>query len=766
MLKKSLLFVLVLLLAIKMNAQKVTKSFDWQQYLSKQDIIWEQLPPTWNAGGFTGNGQLGMVMYASLDSNTFDFHIGRVDVTDHRKAPDKKTSVWVSGASQFYDYERLDIGRMKLVPAGKIISGTMRQDLWNAKVTANVVTDLGTITIEAFTHTSDMVNCMKVVSTEKSKDGSPANYSWRFVPSDAIASRRFVVPNEKGGKDYVHNPNFVLGTDGDISLCTQPLLAGGEYVTAWHEKKQGNQSSTLFLTVANEIPAVGQSAKVAANTIRKIEQKNWADFFNVHTAWWHNFYPKSFLSIPDAYTESFFWIQMYKLGSLTRENGELIDDQGPFFRINQWPYPTFNLNVQLSYWPVYASNHLELATSLTKHVDEKFPLMLKSSNNGRLGDLAWMMHNYWWAVRFNADNNALLQNWYPKAVAVTDCYMKMMKIGDDGKYHLPPMLSPEFSHLQGSQSFEDATYNIGLFNWLLTRLIDISELNKMGLENVDKWKEAKSKLVPFHTDENGLMIGKNQSFDFSHRHFSHLLPLYPLFVLNPDNNEDRELVEKSLKHWHHIENGLRLAGYSFTGAASLYAALGQGDTANKILHGFLKAVNAKTPHLTPNTFYMESGGKNPTIETPLNAASAIMDFLLQSWGNKIRVFPATPSDWKDAVFQNLTAIGGFEVSAKRVNGKTDWVSIKSNAGEKCIIKVLDWKLPLASSISGLSIKELGKGEYELGLKKGQTVFVYPKGSKPDFAITPVKSTIDSNNGWGFKNGMKMPDNEFWPEKLN
>ena len=146
--------------ALNTNAQQKS-NVDWQQFLSKQDLIWEQLPPNWNAGGFTGNGQVGMVIYASLDSNTFDFHIGRVDVTDHRKAPDKKSSVWVGGASQFYDYERLDIGRMKLVPAGKIISGTMRQDLWNAKVTANVVTDLGTITIEAFTHSLEMVKDRK-----------------------------------------------------------------------------------------------------------------------------------------------------------------------------------------------------------------------------------------------------------------------------------------------------------------------------------------------------------------------------------------------------------------------------------------------------------------------------------------------------------------------------------------------------------------------------------------------------------------------------
>ena len=37
---------------------------------------------------------------------------------------------------------------------------------------------------------------------------------------------------------------------------------------------------------------------------------------------------------------------------------------------------------------------------------------------------------------------------------------------------------------------------------------------------------------------------------------------------------------------------------------------------------------------------MESG---PVIETPLSGAQCIHDMLLQSWGGKIRVFPAVPS---------------------------------------------------------------------------------------------------------------------------
>lgn len=52
--------------------------------------------------------------------------------------------------------------------------------------------------------------------------------------------------------------------------------------------------------------------------------------------------------------------------------------------------------------------------------------------------------------------------------------------------------------------------------------------------------------------------------------------------------------------------------------------------------------------------YKESG---PVIETPLSAAQSIHDMLLQSWGGKIRIFPAIPATWKDIAYSGLRTEG-------------------------------------------------------------------------------------------------------------
>ena len=73
---------------------------------------------------------------------------------------------------------------------------------------------------------------------------------------------------------------------------------------------------------------------------------------------------------------------------------------------------------------------------------------------------------------------------------------------------------------------------------------------------------------------------------------------------------------------------------------------------------------------------------------------------------------------------------GFLVSAARQAGKTRWVSLRSEAGEPCILRVPDWKGPL--QISGIRVNtatELAPGEWRIDLKKGEQVLIHPRGAK-------------------------------------
>lgn len=741
-------------------ANPIQLSIDWPSFMAQHDLIWEDLPLQWNEGAFVGNGQIGMMVYASLKDNQIDFHIGRQDVTDHRKASNLKTSQGVKGANVMYDYPRLDIGKIALHPAGKILSGTFRQDLWNAEIRAIITTSLGTISFRAFTPYNRMVNIVEVTSTEKN-NGVAAPYQWIFNAGNPASPRAIVFPDIKKSKDYVTNPKPIIQKKNETTVCIQSLLAGGDYATAWMEKR-GKQKgeSTLYISTANEVPASGLSSKVAQQTINDAAKQSIANILQAHRNWWQKYYQQSFLSIPDGRIESFYWIQLYKLATCSRIGGPAIDLFGPFFKTSQWPGLWWNLNVQLTYWPVYESNHLELGENLITLIDAQFDALLKSFSGPTLGDFTWAMHNYWLQYRYAGDWKSIQEKWTPKAMKIAAVFEKMQMRNAQGKIELLPMGSPEY---KGFTTYPNTNYNLAILHWLLNALIETNEKANANKVEVTKWKQTLTDLISYPVDSNGLMIASNQSVDMSHRHYSHLLGLYPLFQLNPDSPADRALVEKSVIHWHQIEGGKGLAGFSYTGATSLYAALGQGNDANTILQHFLLA-NIGSGQLLSNTFYTEGGGKNPTIETPLSAAASTMEFLLQSWGGKVRVFPAVPDKWKEASFHQLRAQGGFLVSASRNNGKTVWVMVKSLAGEPCIIKVLDWSKAIQTGGgTKFVITNVGKGEFQIDLKAGQEILLMETPDNSNAIVKPVVHPKEELNLYGVKKGKQLIKNQNWPE---
>lgn len=751
----TLTVLLFLFLSTALFAQK-TSDINWPLFMLQHDLVYEELPLQWNEGAFTGNGQVGMMMYVTLKDNRIDFHIGRQDVTDHRKAPDKKTSMGVPGASVMYDFPRLDIGRMALRPVGKILSGNLRLDLWNAEIRGTIVTDLGTITLRAYTPYDKMVSIIELTSTEK-QAGKQVKYNWEFRPGNPASPRAQVFP--KNDPAYVTNPQPVLTTDKVIHICVQPLLAGGDYATAWLEKSTGRNQSTLYVSTANEVPAANKSVVVAKKTVLEASKTSNANLLTPHRNWWHAFYQKSFLSIPDGQMESFYWIQMYKMATCSRPDGPALDILGPFFRITQWPGLWWNLNIQLTYWNVLQSNHLELGENLITLIDNQFEALLRTFDNQKLGDFTWTMHNYWLQLRYNGDWKVLSEKWLPKALQIAQLYEKRLIRNAAGQLEMQPMESPEY---EGFKTYKNSTYNLALYRWLLGAMIECAGKNKLELPEIAVWKQTQKDLVPFAVNENGLMIGSEQPFDKSHRHYSHLLGLYPLFVLNPDNVNDRALVDKSVVHWHRIGGGKELAGYSYTGAASLYAALGRGNDVESILHHFLNG-NIGISQLLSNTFYVESGGKNPVIETPLSAANAISEMLLQSWGGKIRIFPAMPDKWKEASFDQLRTQGAFLVSAVRKNGETQWVKIKSLAGEPCVLKIPGWtKAIQADKGRQLTISAMPDNEFAVDLKINEEVLLVPENQTKITLVEPVVHSAETQNLYGLRKGKHLDKDQSWP----
>ena len=748
MMKKQLTTLLILAFAVCAHAQEtnpksveIETKFSWNTFLQRHDIVWEVLPQRFDDGAFLGNGMLGSTIYKD-GPNRLRWEMGRSDVTEHRR-----------------DNARLPIGGLVLTTIGKIQKGTMRTDLWNAEVRGTITTDKGTITFRSFIHTHEMVLITDIETTVGEKE---ARFAWNARPCiDSRNATRF---------DDPPNPPSSTDTIKGIFVCSQARFAGGEFATAWKDAPI-SKGRRVIVSIADSFPRKTAKQQAVA-TVEKTVNADFTTLLDSHRRWWHDFYPKSMVSVPDPKLESFYWIQFYKLASASRPHLVPVDLLGPWYRKTSWPRIWWNLNVETLYLPVYTGNRLELGESFINFIDAKRDNFYRNAKDiwgfdgcatvphttdyeglrgdGSAapdqyinpGDFTWALHNYYLQYRYSMDHSMVTDHskhaFYPLLRDSINLYLKILTKGKDGKLHLPKLHSPEYG------DDVDNNYNLSLLRWGCQTLIKLNERYDLGDPLVPTWKKTLRDLVPYPVDENGLRIGGNISYAKSHRHWSHILMIHPLHIMTTDQPKNRDLLKKSVLHWLTVGGSRGINGWSRAAAASLYSTIGDGENSIKQIHQHM----ADKRFVRPNTMYIEG---SPVLECSIVLNRSLQDMLLQSWGNKIEVFPAIPKAWDQAVFHDLRAEGAFLVSAKRKHGKTVWVRIKSLAGEPCRIQ---------PSIDGeVSVFKNGKvkkaviskdGGIEIKLKPGEEAVLFSGNKAPSLIVAPVPTAPEQCNAWGVK----------------
>ncbi|MET7617488.1 Tat pathway signal sequence domain protein [Streptomyces sp. NPDC005408] len=704
---------------------------EWERFLAAQDLVWKRLPRTWYEGPFLGNGLLGSIVYAEPGENAIRFTVHHSEVQDHRPEFGNEWGV-----------ARLPVGNLVLKPVGTITGVDLRLDLWNAEIRGTVTTDRGTLALRALVH-NDRTLLLASVETSKGEEG----FRWEYRPSPAISPR---IVREDPPKNFPPNPPPVTRDEDGLGIVTQALYAGGQTASAYKERGTGRER-TFLLAVAHSYPGTDAEGRVIT-AVRKAAALPDSSLRRTHREWWHRFYRKSFLSVPDQMLQSFYWIQLYKLACAAREHAPVMATTGPWLEPTPWPSVWWNLNAQLEYWPVYGSNHLELDAiprtlaentdiligalkpeyrhdsaglrrSTDAQCDDAGSVGVPGVGDAEVGDLPWALHNVWLTYRHTMDRGVLEDVLYPLLRRSTNYYLHFLTPGADGKLHLPKTFSPEYG------SAPDCNYDLALLRWSCATLIETVRLLKKTDPLESKWREVLARLTDHPVDEKGFMIGAGVPFAKSHRHYSHMLAVYPLYLVNWDQQENRDLIARSLQHWISFEGALR--GYTFSGAASISTQMGRGDDALK----YLRELVAR--FIQPNTMYYEAG---PVIETPLSGAMTVHDMLCQSWGSTIRIFPGVPGEWRDAVLHDFRTEGAFLVSAVRRDARTRWVRVRSLAGEPCRIRHSISGRVTVSGIGGPAPqwRDLGGGEVEVQLGREEEAVVHPAGERPDLTVEPVR----------------------------
>lgn len=729
-------------------AAAVKCDVNWESFLSRSDLLWTQLPTGWKDGAFTGNGIIGTVFWQQ--DNTLYFEVSRTDSYDHRNS-----------SSIYSGRYRMPHGNFTLGFKGDNPTGQLRLDLWNAEVRCKVSTGSGSISLRTLTHAIDEIIVLEVrVEGQETMD-----FQWN--PDVCQTSRE----EQRGKPETMPYPPQTRKTIDGVTVSVQEMpespdfdtegRGAGQSAAGWKVVDAGAGTYYVYISRTHSWPGTA-AAQEAADNVNRAAAVDLSDYIQSHRKWWHDYYQKSFLSLPNSRLESFYWIQMYKMASATRADRPIIDLAGPWYlRGTKWPGIWWNLNIQATYAPFYVSNHNDLADSLIDWmIKYKDNLEENAGGDGRyaigrstpitlerrcptsgyeFGNLGYALHNVWQQYRSTMDDSLLKDKLYPLMRGYYRfCMDYYVEKRSDGKYHLKPSGSPEYTR-EGYPAPRDCSYNLSILKWLLWAMVYAEDRLSLNDPIVAEVKIVLANLTdyPAHPKE-GFMVGEDQPFAYSHRHWSHMFMIYPFYEYTYDDAEQGAMIDKSLQHWLSYSEAFR--GYSWLAAASMTAMKGQGDLAVDYL---LRSLDHPRYPAQPNTFYIEG---SPVIETPLMAARTLQDLVLTSYNGIIRVMPAIPFKWKDVSFCNLRAEGAFLVSAQRREGKTAFIQIESLAGEPCTVKTGMFGPIKVQGNRNIKLTDIGNGIVRIDLRKNESVVLY-SGSLPDLKLGPVP-VFDTENQWG------------------
>lgn len=488
-------------------------------------------------------------------------------------------------------------------------------------------------------------------------------------------------------------------------------------------------------------------------------KKGYGEDYRSHKSWWTVFWSKSAVHIPEAALEKQWFLEQYKFGSAARRGAPPISLQAVWTadngRLPPWKGDFHHdLNTELSYWPCYSGNHLVEGLSYLDHLDankanyKRFTKRyfnkeglavpgVTTLDGTEMGGwiqyslspttAAWLAHHYYLHWKYSMDRTFLKTRAYPWIRDVAVFLENMTSPDENGKRKLPMSSSPEIHENSLNAWFmQNTNYDLALMKFTFSAAKELA--SELGLKKeAEHWNTIGSQFGDYALSDNDeLKFAPSKPYDESHRHFSNLLAIYPLGLLQWEHNEkERSIIKHSLALVDKIGSA-NWCGYSFAWLASLKARAKDGEGAAIALEIFAKAFcSVNSFHLNGDqtgSGYSSFTYRPFTLEGNFAFASGLQEMLLQSYAGFIEIMPAVPDSWKDISFERLRAEGAFLVNAQKTDGQITEVQISAEKGGTTKLKLpfTAWK---AGRQKGITAKDNGDGFLTLLCKPGGMIII-------------------------------------------
>lgn len=692
----------------------------------KHDLVFDKLASRWDEAVPLGNAMLGALVWQKRDK--LRFSLDRADLWDLRPMenlnPPEWRHKWVYEQWKNKKYRKVqkifDDQYNKLPAPSKIPAGALEfnsKPLGDIKSVRLSVSDAvcevnweNGARLLTFVHASEQVGWFMFEGVDGGLNPEIIAPAYNIEGESGNA-------NSLSGHDLRllgYSKGSIIKNNNEITY-TQEGWGGFKYEINVSWNRNGDKIEGCW-SISSEFPS-WEKGKPAREVVKLNLKKGFEHALLAHKDWWDNYWDKSSLSVPDEVLEKQWYLEMYKFGSAARKGAPPIALQAVWTadhgKLPPWKGDFHHdLNTQLSYWPAYSGNHLDLEEGFIdwlwkyKKTFEKYTREYFESNGLNVPGVStltgepmggwiqysfgptvssWLGHHFYLHWRYSMDREFLAEKAYPWLRDVAIYLDEMSEWDENDKRKLLISSSPEIKNNSRDAWFGETTnYDLALIRWTFAKASELAkELNLK--KDAMKWEKILNEWPDYAIDnEEGLMFAPNLKYFESHRHFSHLMAIHPLGLIDWQDGEGAQNIIRNTMNNLELKGSEQWTGYSFSWLGNIKARMFDGEGAAEQLKIFAGCF------CLPNSFHVngDQSGKGYskftyrpfTLEGNFAFASGLQEMLIQSHTGIVNLFPAIPNSWKNASFKNLRTEGAFLFSSDLEGGKVTKVKIYSEKG--------------------------------------------------------------------------------------
>lgn len=412
-----------------------------------------------------------------------------------------------------------------------------------------------------------------------------------------------------------------------------------------------------------------------------------------------------------AFAALYFQYGRYLLISSSREGSQAANLQGIWNERVAPPWQsnyTLNINTEMNYW-------LAEPTALPECVEPLVRLVRGLANSGARtaremygargwvahhnSDLwrgtaaydgpqgvwpmggAWLCLHLWDRYDYGRDS-AYLADVYPLMRGACEFFLDtLVPDPKHGWLVTNPSNSPENSHHSGQTLCAGPAMDMQILRDLFANTARAAEILRTDWEMRHQLAEVRARLAPHQVGSSGQLQEWIEDWDATapepaHRHISHLYALYPSGQI--DVYRTPTLAAAARRSLELRGEGTDDDGWAVALRAILWARLGDAERAHRTLR-LLFSPRRHNPNVLNGTTYYQ-------IDANLGGPAAIVEMLLQSVGDEVRILPALPAAWEQGAVRGLRARAGFDLDVAWRDGHLDTATLRSRSGNRARVR--------------------------------------------------------------------------------